>query len=602
MCGIAGLVTQWQGPTRNRIAVTAMIKTLEHRGPDAADVWADNGAALGHTRLAIVDLAGGTQPMTVDRGDGSLVLSFSGEIYNHDELRRQLRAAGHTFRSRSDTEVILHAHQQWGAQAPTHLRGIFAYALWDTSTNTLLLVRDRLGVKPLYFALLGGELIFGSEHKALLAHPMLPAEIDDDGLTELLAMVPMTTPGHGILRQIHEVPPATIVRYNRQGLSRTVYWQLTSHRHEHSRATTISRVRELLAAAVDEQIKADVPVGSLLSGGVDSSAVAALAAQYLGGEQLWTYDLMHAEPARAASSFHNSDDHPAALLAAEHIKSEHRTITASTADLLAAHAATRQAMDLPSLTPINASLLHLFIGISRDRRVVLSGEGADELFGGYRWHDLDAGDHQPGRFPWHSTYEPLTALLNRDTLRALRPSRHIATRRRAALEQMPLPAGEIGRDRRQRETDWLTVVFYLPFLLRRKDRLSMRAGVEARVPFLDHRLVEYAWNIPADMRPSRRMEKGVLREAVADLLPTQVAWRRKSGYPASVTTGYRDALWQQLRDVLATPRSPILHLINPRNVAAMLDRHAGELHSWTPLQHVAYLLELNYFLRGVRIR
>jgi asparagine synthase (glutamine-hydrolysing) len=601
MSGIAGLVTQWQGPTRNRIAATAMIKTLEQPGTNAADVWAGNGAALGHTH---VDIANGLQPMTLDRGGsaGGLVLSFSGEIYNHDELRQQLRASGHTLRTRSDTEVVLHAHQQWGAQAPHHLRGIFAYALWDTATETLLLVRDRLGVKPLYFAIVGAELIFGSEHKALLVHPMLPADVDDDGLAELVAMVPMTTPGHGILRQIHEIPPATIVRYNRQGLSRTVYWQLTSLPHKHSRATTIHRVRELLSTAVDEQVKADGPVGALLSGGVDSSAVAALAAQFLGGETLWTYDLLHTELARAASPFHHSDDHPAALFAAEHITSDHRTITVSTADLLAAHPTTLDAMDLPSLTPINASLLHLLARISSDRRIVLSGEGADELFGGYRWHDLDAGDHQPGRIPWHSTYEPLTALLNRDTLRALRPGQHIAARRRAALEQMPVPAGEIGRVRRQRETDWLTIVFYLPFLLRRIGRLSTRAGVKARVPFLDHRLVEYAWNIPADMRPSRHMEKGVLREAVADLLPTTIAWRRKNGYPASITTGYRDALWQQLRDVIATPSSPILQLINPRSVNAMLDLHATELHSWNPIQHTAYLLELNHFLRRVRMR
>jgi asparagine synthase (glutamine-hydrolysing) len=438
--------------------------------------------------------------------------------------------------------------------------------------------------------------------EALLAHPSLPAEIDEDGLAELLAMVPMTTPGHGVLRGIHEVPPATIVRYTRTGQSRTTYWTLASRPHRDDRTTTIHRVRELLADAVAEQCQADVPVGALLSGGVDSSAVAALAAGNLAGEQLWTYDLLHDEPARAASSFHHSDDHPFALLAAEHIKADHHTIKVATDDLLAAHDATLHAMDLPSLTPINASLLQLFAAIGRDRRVVLSGEGADELFAGYRWHDLDAGDHQPGHFPWHGTYEPLPALLNRDTLRTIRPNRYAGDRRRAALEQMPILPGEAGRARRQRETIWLTMVFYLPFLLRRKDRLSMHGGVEARVPFLDHRIVDYAWNIPADMKPSRQMEKGILREAVADLLPAAVAWRRKSGYPASITTGYRDALWQRLRDILATPGSPILRLVNPRAVNAMLDRHRDELRNWTPLQHAAYLLELNAFLCGVRLR
>jgi asparagine synthase (glutamine-hydrolysing) len=603
MSGIAGLVTWWQGPTRNRLAVTAMTKTLRHRGPDAADVWAGPGAALGHTHLSTTDLAGDAEPMTLERDNGAaLVLSFDGDIYNRSELRHQLRSAGHVFRTRSDAEIILHAHQQWGTQAPQQLRGIFAYALWDISTETLFLVRDRLGVKPLYYAQLNGELIFGSEHKALLAHPMLPAEIDEDGLAELLAMAPITTPGHGVLRHIHEVPPATVLRYNRTGLWLTPYWQLIGRRHNDSRANTIRRVRELLADAVDEQCKADVPVGALLSGGVDSSAVTALAAADLGGEQLWTYDILHSEPVRAVSSLHRSDDHPAALLAAEHIKSDHRTISVTTENLLAAHDATLDAMDLPGLTPINASLLQLFAAISSDRRVVLSGDGADELFSGYPWQDLNAGYDEPGRIPWRSAYEPLTPLLNRDTIRAIRPGRYVADRRRAALEQAPILAGETGQVRRQREVDWLTLNLYLPFLLRRTDRLSMRAGVQVRMPYLDHRLVEYAYNIPADLRPSRRMEKGILREAVADLLPARIAWRQQSGYPASTTVGYRDQLWQRLRDTLSTPSAPVLRFVNPRAVAAMLELQSRDLRSWTPLLHTAYLLELNRFLRGVRLR
>jgi len=335
---------------------------------------------------------------------------------------------------------------------------------------------------------------------------------------------------------------------------------------------------------------------------LDSSAVAAPAAAALGGEQLWTYDLLHAEQVKSASSCHHSDDHPMALLAAEHIESDHRTITVTTADLVAARDETLAAMDLPSLTAINASLLRLFTEIRRDRRVVLSREGADELFGGYRWDNLDAGDHEPGRVPWHGTYEPLTPLLSRDTARAIRPGRYLAARRRAALEHAPILARETGRVRRQREVDWLTLTFYLPFLLRRTGRLSMRSGVEARMPYLDHRLVEYAYNIPADMRPSRHMEKGILREAVADLLPARVAWRPKNDYPATVNAAYRDLLWQRLRDTLNTPSSPILRLINPRTVSAMLDLNSAELRTWTPLQHAAYLLELDNWLRGVRLR
>ena len=595
MCGVTGLVAWNQALGRSEELVRAMTDAVRHRGPDADGIWIGPHAALGHARLEILDIEGGAQPMFARTPTGGLVtLSYCGEVYNHQELRSVLSGLGHRFTGRSDTEVVLRAYLQWGEAFVTRLRGMFAFALWDCDAQTLLLVRDRLGVKPLYYAFAGGDLVFGSEIKALLAHPCVRAEVDADGLGELFGLPPMTT---RVLRGVEEIPPATMVRYDRSGLTRRRYWELESRPHLDSRATTVRRVRDHLDRAVREQIVADVPIGALNSGGLDSSATAALAAGAVGAE-LMTFDILHTGgAATASSSFHRSDDHPWALLVAEHVKSSHRTVEVSTSDLLAAAPATLAALDLPSLTPINASLWHLFHHIAPHRRVLLSGEGSDEIFSGYRWHDLDTGLARPGRFPWDSTYQPLTALLTRETVRDVRPQRYAHQRYRAAVEQMPPVSGESARERQRREVKWLTLTFYLQFLLRRTDRLSMASGVEVRVPYLDHELVQYAWNIPAPMLRSRGMEKGTLREAVEDLLPDLVAWRPKSGYPASITLGYQAALWRQARDLLATPAAPVWRLVSRPRLAAMLALREGDLSDWTPLQHVAYILEIDAWLR-----
>ncbi|MEU8007232.1 asparagine synthase (glutamine-hydrolyzing) [Catellatospora sp. NPDC049111] len=606
MCAITGLVAWWQSSTRNQLVVTAMTDTLHHRGPDGHGIWSTDHVCLGHTRLAVIDIAAGTQPMVVRRpGGGEVAIAYCGELYGYQELRRQLQAAGHVFTTASDPEVVLHAYLQWGEQFVDRLTGMYAIAIWDTDASSLLLVRDRVGIKPLYIAQTPTELLFGSEIKALLAHPGITAEVDADGLGQLLAMVPMTSPDHAVLRGIEELAPGTLLRYDRNGVHRRRYWQLGTAPHQHDRLTTVDHVRRLLEQSVREHVVADVPIGALCSGGVDSSAVAALAAVALDDPGLLaTFDIEHHGAATASSSFHRDRDHPYAVAAAAHIGSDHQTVQVSTDDLLAAHDRTLHAMDLPSLSAINVSLAVLFAEVGLKRKVVLSGEGADELFRGYAFHQPPPGRAGVGGMPWAGAYQPLTHLLRRDVIGQVRPGRYIEQRRRQVLDQLPVPDGEPQRVRRLREVMWLTWSLYLPFLLRRTDRLSMASGVEARVPFLDHRLVEYLWAVPPEWHRDIAAEKTILRQAVADRLPEQIIRRPKSGYPASMTAGYQAALWQCARDLIATPSSPVWQLVSARTVDAYLALHDGDLSDWTAVQHVAYVLELDAWLRinQVRIR
>ncbi|MEU7629572.1 asparagine synthase (glutamine-hydrolyzing) [Nocardia sp. NPDC049220] len=603
MCGIAGYV-DWSKRIRGGEVIDEMIRTLSHRGPDDANSWIGDHTALGHTRLSIIDRSGGIQPMVEVIGGRSVALTYGGEIYNCPELRRKLGALGHEFRTRSDTEVVLRAYLQWGESCVDELSGMFAFAIWDERVDRLLLARDRLGIKPLYYAALADGVVFGSELKAVLAHPAIDATVDRTGLAQLVALVPMTVPGTTVFRDIVEVEAAHVVQVRRDGLRARRYWSLVCEPHRDDTPATIERVRELLSDSVSRQVVADRPLCTLNSGGVDSAAVTALAAQRVDG--LLSFDIDHAVEtpggvAYGVSAFHVDRDNPYALLTAEHVGARHETVVVSTDDLLAAHDATLTAMDVPSLGTLNTSLIALFRRIGQVAPVALSGEGADELFHGYRWYHT-AADYQHDGFPWHRTYRPIIGLLGAAARADIKPDEYLETCYQSALERVP-DSDLVGLDRRIEQVSALTFDFYLNFLLRRADRTSMASGVEVRVPFLDHNLVQYAWNIPRLMKRTGGIEKGVLREAVADLLPSEVVSRRKSGYPASITAGYQRAMFDRLRMKIEVRDSFLGEVLDKAAVTRFLDTNAGDFSDWTATQQASYLVGMDdWFTRyGVRV-
>ncbi|WP_027343897.1 asparagine synthase (glutamine-hydrolyzing) [Hamadaea tsunoensis] len=603
MCGIAGIVDIGHTQEELQRLAETMTATLAHRGPDAAATWSGATAALGHSRLQIIDAPGGAQPMRLHLpGQGHIVVCFNGEIYNFERLRQQLQSLGHLFTSRSDTEVVLHSYVQWGTDCFAHMDGIFAVAVWDERDRSLVLARDHLGVKPLYYARTGTGLIFGSEIKAILAAGV-PAELDEQGVAEL-AQVPMISPGGAILRGIAEVRPATVAQFRDGRLTEHTYWTLTSRPHRDDLETTVRMIRALLVDAVRAQLVADRPVAALNSGGLDSATTAAIATAYLrdDGRDLHTFDVDHAADGTSysGSAFHVDRDHPHALLVADHIKSVHHTTSITTDALLAAQDAALTAMDLPSLSTINISLDLLFRDVSVYAPVVLSGEGADEAWHGYRWYN-DRADYATDDWPWHQTYRPVTPLLRQDVIDQADPLGYSNDRYHAALAEVPRLVGETGSARRIREVAWLTNTYYLPFLLRRADRMAMAHGVEVRVPFLSTQLFEYAWNVPPVMKGVDGVEKGLLRRAAATFLPREIAQRRKSGYPASLTLSYQRALWERARDLLAEPDAPVFRLFDRISVMGVLDKHAEDLSDWTPTQHIAYMLEVETWLRQAKI-
>lgn len=570
MCGITGWVDFTRDLAHETPAVEAMTRTLIARGPDAGGTWLDTHAALGHRRLAVIDLEHGTQPMRTPEpgpraGLPRAVISYGGEIYNFRELREELVLLGHRFTTRSDTEVALRAYLQWGTDFVHRLNGMYAIAIWDTAREELLLVRDRLGVKPLFYHPTPGGVLFGSEPKAILANPLAQAVAGAEELCDALLF--LRTPGRVPFRGMHEVRPGHLLRVGRDGIREERYWALEARPHADDLRTTIATVRDLLDDIVPRQMVADVPLVSLLSGGLDSSTVTALAARARAadGRQLSTFSVDftgHTENFRA-DPIRPTPDGPYALEVARHVGSDHHAIVLDRTRLLdpAVRRAVLGAWDLPfNFADLDVSLYLLFAAVREHATVALSGEGADEVFGGYLWFS-DPGARSAETFPWlklgaHRGLDPRN-LFHPWFVDGIDLAEYQADLYRTALAEVPVLEGENAEDRRTRELGYITLTRWLPILLDKKDRMGMASSLEGRVPFCDHRLVEYVFNVPWEMKTFSGEEKALLRAAAADLLPESVLRRKKAAYPSIQDPAYDRALITGLATASGEGEAPL---------------------------------------------
>jgi asparagine synthase (glutamine-hydrolysing) len=568
-----------------------MTATMALRGPDAEGLWVDQHVAFGHRRLAVIDLEGGAQPMTAEHDQRTIAaLNYTGEVYNYRELREELRSLGHTFRTNSDTEVVLHSFLEWGEASVERLNGMYAFALWDAPRQRLLLVRDRMGIKPLFYAPLKNGVLFGSEPKAIHAHPEVGPVVDLDGLRELMSFV--KTPGHGVYRGVNEVRPGHIVVVDRSGISSRRYWSLGTTEHRDDLPTTVRTIRELLEDIVTRQLIADVPLCSLLSGGLDSSAITALAAVALrqagaGSLHSFAVDFVGQTERFQPDALRDTPDAPYVHEVAKHTGADHSDImldNQALVDPIYRHAGVAACDSFFGSHDMFTSLYLLFRAVRQHSTVALSGESADEVFGGYRWfHDPLAV--AANTFPWlgfarrtpssgrsgdGDSADQREALFAPEILRALDLENYRRESYRDALATVEQLPSDDATERRMREICHLHLTRFVQILLDRKDRLSMANGLEVRVPFCDHRLVEYVYNTPWSMKTFDGREKSLLRAAVADLLPQSVVERRKSPYPSTQDPAYHGALRRMLIEVLSERTSPVLSLLRPERVDEIL--------------------------------
>ena len=605
MCAIAGVLNL----NLRENAAEKMLHTMLRRGPDGKGVYRDGDVTLLHARLSVIDPAGGAQPMELKYNGEHYTIVYNGELYNTPELRRELQALGHAFSGHSDTEVLLHCYAQWGESCLDKLNGIFAFAIWEKKGKRLFLARDRIGVKPLFFSQYQGGLIFASEMKTILAYPGFPAVIGEEGVAEILLLGPGRTPGCGVFRDIREMEPGCCGYWDNGKLNIRRYWMLRDREHRDSFAETAEIVRYLVTDAIRRQMVSDVPIGTFLSGGLDSSIISAVCARelYREGKKLDTFSVDYANNDRyfTPGKFQPNSDSDFIGIMEEHLGCNPHRVIISPEELAGAMEEATEARDLPGMADVDFSLLLFCRKIREHVTVALSGECADEIFGGYPWYRDPAIRERDG-FPWAQSTTRRAALLPTEKLRQGAVD-YITSRYEDTLAQSDILPGTSGLEKRMKQMVNLNFRWFMQTLLDRKDRMSMYSALEVRVPFCDYRIAEYLYGVPWEMKDYKGMEKGLLRQAVKGLLPGKILWRKKSPYPKTHDPAYLDLVRGQLEAVLADPAAPIHALVD----SGALRELTGKEDGWpwygqlmrTP-QTIAYFLQVNHWLKtnGVDIQ
>ncbi len=613
MCSIAG----FYHPSAQFLAKQAefehilqkMCQIQAHRGPDDSGTFLSGSCGLSHTRLSIIDLKNGKQPMTRSRSGHPYHIVYNGEIYNTDTLRQALSERGVTPQTSSDTEIILLSYLTFGPEFVKELDGIFAFAIYDERHKTLTLYRDSFGVKPLFYTIYDGTLVFSSELKGLFCFPGIRARLDAGGLNELFGLGPARTPGNGVFKDIFELKPGTSMTCSSLGFHTHTYFQLASRPHEDSYEDTIEKTHFLVTDAIKRQMVSDVPVCTFLSGGVDSSLVSAVCAKELKaqGQRLATYSFDFTENDKyfQANSFQPSLDRPYVDKMAGFLHSDHRYLECGSqtqADLLYESV---DAHDLPCMADVDSSLLYFCGEVSKNHKVVLTGECADEVFGGYPWFHKESflTCHT---FPWTPDLSPRTQLLNPQLLEVLDMEQYVQNAYETAISEIQLLPEDNETEASRRRISYLNIRFFMQTLLNRMDRTSMHSGLEARVPFADRALVTYVFNIPWEMKAKDGIVKNVLRQAARTLLPDEILFRKKSPYPKTYHPAYEKLLAQRLTDVLAQPDCPLVPLVDKKALMQFLERPKDYGKPWygqlmAGPQMTAYLLQTEYFLRKYHV-
>lgn len=610
MCGIAGFVSFEENYEAKREVwhrvLHEMNRVQKRRGPDEDGIMLQTNCGLAHVRLSILDPACGQQPMTYREGGRQCSIVYNGEIYNMKGLRRQLEGEGVFFETDSDTEVLLRGYMQHGTAFFQKLNGIFAFAVWDELKKRLTLVRDRAGVKPLFYTIKGNTLVFASEMKALFCYPGIRPQLDRESLCEIFALGPAKTSGKGVFRHVYEILPAQYAVYERetQKLVQSAYWELKSVEHTDSWGETVERTRDLLTDAVKSQLLSDVPVGTFLSGGLDSSLVTAIAAEELKkqGKTLdtFSFDFRDNDLNFRANAFQPSQDRPWAEQMAAYCKTNHHALECENMALYEELFHAVDARDLPCMADIESSMLYFCRETAQYQKVVLTGECADEIFGGYPWFHKQAC-FEADIFPWSMDFGARTMLLKEEVLRELPLLEYAKAAYQKTVQETPVLEGEEPQERRRREIAYLNLRWFMAALLDRMDRTSMYAGLEARVPFADHRLMEYVWNVPWEMKCHDGVVKGLLRAAGEPFLPKEVLYRKKSPYPKTYDPQYERLLRLKIREMLADTAQPINVLIDRKKTEQYLETPKdygrpfyGQLMAGPQL--LAWLLQVNDWL------
>lgn len=607
MCGIAGIISNNIDLSQMSRSLGVMSETLRRRGPDEGGMYILRNAALIHRRLSVVDTENGKQPMILKRGHETYVLVYNGELYNCDELRKDLLLEGYEFESRSDTEVLLKAYVCYKEKCCEKLNGIFAFAVFEVHSGRLFLCRDRVGVKPLFYALKDDTIVFASQIKTILASDIIKPQISEEGLYELFFLSPARTMGNGVLRGIEELLPGEYGIFEKGKLTKSKYFSIKASPFEESEKETIEHTRFLIKDAIERQLVSDVPLCTFLSGGLDSSIITKIASDTFKAQQsgtLHTYSVEYEDNEKffKESLFQPNRDFEYINLMSEFAETSHHQVILNNRELCEALRDAAIHRDLPGMADVDSSLLLFSKEIKKDFTVALSGECADELFGGYPWyHNQDILFEEC--FPWSRSQDVRRKILRKGVLK--RGEEYVHDRYKETIKLAEKLPSDSPLEKRMREMFILNFYWFMQCLLDRKDRMTMAHGLEVRVPFCDYRIVEYAYNMPWELKALAGREKGIVRKAFEGILPDEIIYRKKSPYPKTHNPLYHNLAFEKVKEIL-NKKTPINDILSKEGIFEIGENPDSLKNPWygqlmrSP-QILGYLIQLDAFFEEFKV-
>ena len=537
-------------------------------------------------------------------------IAFDGVIYNSEELKRELRGRGVKFTKGDALEICLKGYREYGGDFFRKINGAFALALWDGKKRRTVFCRDKIGIKPLYYTRIRNKIFFGSKIQDVLEKSGIDAVVTKEGLCEIFALGPAKSRTNNIFQHIEEVLPAQYIVFESGKTEKSRYWQLESHVHEDTFPETVEKTAWLIKDAVKRQMQADVPICTFLSGGIDSSLVTAICAKELKkqGQQLdtFSFDFEGNQKYFKANAFQPSQDRPWVEKMVQYAGTKHRYLECDNEDLVSYLYKAVDAADLPCMADVEGSMLYFCEQTVKERKVVLTGEGADEIFGGYPWFYKEESFARRA-FPWSFDMKTRQTLLLDEWIERLPMEEYAREAYEKTIADTPVLEGEKGREKRRREIAYLNLKWFMATLLDRMDRTSRYCNLDARVPFADERIVQYLWNVPWDMKYKNHTVKGLLRFAGEGLLPKDILWRKKSPYPKTYNPFYEKILGEELKGVLARQDAPVKQFLDAEKVNRFLSSPSDYGKPWygqlmAGPQLLAYMLQVNYWLEKYKIK
>lgn len=606
MCGFTGYANFIDKIHHSKSVIQQMNASLSKRGPDEDGYYYSNYVHLAHKRLIVIDPEGGKQPMIEHYSYGDYIICYNGQIYNTKELKNTLIENGFEINTHSDTEILLKSYIHFGNSVVNYLNGIFAFAIFNTKKEELFIARDHFGVKPFFYTIQNNTFIFASEIKAIFKFPGVEKIIDSQGISELFGIGPSHTSGTTVFKNIFELKPAHFGVFNKSGLHLTKYWSLKSKEHTDSLGKTCEKIKYFLNDSITSQLVSDKPICTFLSGGLDSSIITKFAADYYQKEGLppldtYSIDYVDNDKNFVKSDFQPNSDNYYIDLMTKNLHTKHHKIIIDTPELASSLEDAMIARDMPGMADIDSSLLLFCKNVKNEMTVALTGECADEIFGGYPWFFREDSLNS-GTFPWSIAIEERQKLLNSDISSKVNLKDYIDYRYNESLKEVEILESDSKETAEKRKISYLTLNWFMQTLLDRSDRMAMYNGFELRVPFCDYRLAEYVWNIPWEMKALKGREKGLLRYVCKDFLPDEIVDRKKSPYPKTHNPTYLSKVKIMLSNIMEKSDAHINSLLNRDYILSILESN-GEAFSrpWfgqlmTGPQLMAYLCQVNMWL------